>query len=478
MTEIVDRRRRQDDDAIVNRRRFLNRNKKHIRKAVEKSIGEGSIKDIGKKGTDVHVQKDTLKQPIIHHGKGGKVQKVFPWNKKFKAGDKVPVPKGGGGATGPKGSKDGEGEDDFVFHINEEEFLNYIFDDLELPDLIKRSEEKTTEVVFKNVGYTKTGSPSRISVRESFKQKKKRTLGADNKRLDKIFTLLEEAKSIYKEYDDSREPVSQEPEKWKPKKIKVKDLQEEVDSLKEKFNGCVNDNQRLRLSEIEDNIEGIENKRKVVNKWNENTDLKYRAIKQEEVPSTNAVMFCMMDVSGSMNEEMKNNAKIFYFMLYQFLKRQYEKTDIVFIRHHSEAKEVDEKEFFYSKETGGTVVSTALEKMQEIVDERYSSGGWNVYAAQASDGDNFGYDNPKTGELLEQLVKQSQAYFYTEVKNPNYRTDSSDIWDLYESVKSKNPNKMYMGKIFARNDVLKVFRGFFKKKTTNSPSNKAAAFNM
>jgi len=477
MTEVVDRRSRSDDDTIVNRRRFLERSKRSIHRAVEKAIGEGSIKDIGKGGVDVPVARDSLKEPVIHHGKGGEVRKVFPWNKKFQAGDVVPKPQGGGGSGGGSGdgeaSDSGEGEDDFIFHINEEEFLNYIFDDLELPDLIKTNEEKVKEYKFKNSGYTKSGTPSRLSIEESYKQKKKRTIAGDTKRSDEIISLLEEAKDIYSGYDDNPKDESNLPEKWVPKKIKIRDLNDEVEGLKEKFNSFVSQSQKMRLDEIDEEISAIGETSKVINAWNEATDLKYRSIVKEAVPSNNAVMFCLMDVSGSMDEEKKNNSKIFYFVLYQFLKRNYENTDVVFIRHHTEAEEVDEKEFFYGRETGGTMVSTVLEKMQEVVDERYSTSSWNIYAAQSSDGDNFTSDNPKTRDLLDKILPQVQGYFYTEVRGPMEKGRKSDIWDLYKDVQGKNSDKFYMGKIFERNDVLKVFRDFFKKKEGASPSTSA-----
>ena len=116
--------------------------------------------------------------------------------------------------------------------------------------------------------------------------------------------------------------------------------------------------------------------------------MRYRRFEPQPKPVAQAVMFCLMDVSGSMTEHMKDLAKRFFALLYLFLKRRYKHVDIVFIRHTHEAREVDEETFFYSPETGGTVVSTALEEMARIVDDRYPPDDWNIYAAQASDGDN------------------------------------------------------------------------------------------
>ena len=110
-----------------------------------------------------------------------------------------------------------------------------------------------------------------------------------------------------------------------------------------------------------------------------------------------------MDVSGSVDEHLKDLAKRFYSLLYLFLSRRYRYVEVVFIRHTHEAEEVDEDTFFNSRETGGTVVSTALEEMMRVVSDRFPPANWNIYAAQASDGDNLPIDNEKTVALLEEL---------------------------------------------------------------------------
>src|SRR5690606_30204263 len=129
-------------------------------------------------------------------------------------------------------------------------------------------------------------------------------------------------------------------------------------------------------------------------------DLKYNLLVKHPNPSSKAVMFCLMDVSGSMTQSTKDIAKRFFILLYLFLKRSYDKIEVVFIRHHTSAKEVDEEEFFYSRETGGTIVSSALTLMQEIMAERYPVNEWNIYAAQASDGDNWNDDSPLCRDIL------------------------------------------------------------------------------
>lgn len=131
-------------------------------------------------------------------------------------------------------------------------------------------------------------------------------------------------------------------------------------------------------------------------------DLRFNNYSKREIPSSQAVMFCLMDVSGSMDQATKDMAKRFYILLYLFLTRTYKNLEVVYIRHHTQAKEVDEHEFFYSQETGGTIVSSALKLMHEIQQARYPADEWNIYAAQASDGDNWADDSPTCRQLLEQ----------------------------------------------------------------------------
>ncbi|GAL10114.1 UPF0229 protein YeaH [Vibrio astriarenae] len=177
------------------------------------------------------------------------------------------------------------------------------------------------------------------------------------------------------------------------------------------------------------------------------------------MPSSQAVMFCLMDVSGSMDQATKDIAKRFYVLLYLFLNRRYENVEVVFIRHHTQAKEVDEHEFFYSQETGGTIVSSALKLMKEIVDERYPSSEWNIYAAQASDGDNWADDSPRCKELLvNKLLPTCQYYSYIEITRRSHQT----LWHEYEKVQSEFSN-FAMKNIRSTDDIFPVFRELFAK---------------
>jgi uncharacterized sporulation protein YeaH/YhbH (DUF444 family) len=180
-------------------------------------------------------------------------------------------------------------------------------------------------------------------------------------------------------------------------------------------------------------------------------------------------MFCLMDVSGSMSESMKDLAKRFFLLLHLFLSRKYEHVEIVFVRHTSQAKEVDEETFFRSTETGGTVVSSALEEMRRIVAERYPLEDWNIYAAQASDGDNYSGDSETCTRLLrDELLPLCQYFAYVEVVDEReagmFRSEAnaSALWRDYKVVADGNPN-FAMRRVFSKADIFPVFHQLFAK---------------
>jgi uncharacterized sporulation protein YeaH/YhbH (DUF444 family) len=174
-------------------------------------------------------------------------------------------------------------------------------------------------------------------------------------------------------------------------------------------------------------------------------------------------MFCLMDVSGSMTEHMKDLAKRFYKLLYLFLQRRYKNVQIVFIRHTHQAREVDEETFFMSTETGGTVVSTAFEEMMRVVAARYPRDQWNIYAAQASDGDNASNDNARAAALLKRQVLPACQYFaYLEVREEGSREVTTDLWRTYDQL-IKSGSVIAMRKVSQRAQIYPVFRALFAK---------------
>ena len=187
-------------------------------------------------------------------------------------------------------------------------------------------------------------------------------------------------------------------------------------------------------------------------------DLRYRSRVRTPVPTSKAVMFCLMDVSGSMDESRKDLAKRFFILLYLFLTRHYEKIDIVFIRHHTQAQEVDEQNFFHATETGGTVVSSALVLMEEIARARYPTSEWNIYGAQASDGDNWHHDSGRCRELLADKILPLCRYFaYVQVAE-----EEQNLWDEYATLAGET--KMFaIRKVTEASQIYPVFRDLFKK---------------
>jgi hypothetical protein len=173
-----------------------------------------------------------------------------------------------------------------------------------------------------------------------------------------------------------------------------------------------------------------------------------------------------MDVSGSMSEHMKDLAKRFYMLLYVFLTRRYRRVELVFIRHTDRAEEVDEETFFHDPASGGTLVSSALEAMHEIVRARYRPADWNIYAAQASDGDNSYADGEVTGRLLSDLILPVTQFFaYIEVGEDAGNETESALWTLYQGLRAHGAS-LSMRKVRKRSEIFPVFHELFHRRTS------------
>jgi uncharacterized sporulation protein YeaH/YhbH (DUF444 family) len=166
-----------------------------------------------------------------------------------------------------------------------------------------------------------------------------------------------------------------------------------------------------------------------------------------------------------MGEEEKILAKKFFLLLHLFLRRQYKDVDVVFVRHHEEAEECDEETFFTSRTSGGTVVSTAYEVVERVIADRYSPNDWNIYIAQASDGDNFGQDKDLARERLERVVRNAQFMAYIEISRRESDLmfiHETNLWEVISDVRSRYP-QIAMQMIYREGDVISVFRKFFKR---------------
>ncbi|HEX4975802.1 MAG TPA: YeaH/YhbH family protein [Pseudomonadales bacterium] len=423
MAYIIDRRTNGKNKSAVNRQRFLDRYKSHIKKAVSESITKRSITDV-EKGESISIPKKDISEPVIHHGAGGRRSVVHPGNKEFVKGDKIPRPQGGSGGGPGEGeaSDSGEGEDSFVFQITQEEFLDYLFDDLELPNLVKRQLAGIESFKLVHGGIISEGMPSRINIGRSMRSATARRTALGSASKKRLHALEEELQRILE-----TEPEFQD---------------------------------RRRLEEVRVEMEKLQRKIKRI-PFIDTFDLRYNLKIKQPQPVAKAVMFCIMDVSGSMTQVTKDIAKRFFILLYLFLKRNYKRIDVVFIRHHTTAKEVNEEDFFYSRETGGTIVSSALKLMDEVIKERYPPEQWNIYAAQASDGDNWNDDSPVCGQLLAKNILPMVQYFaYIEITPRQHQA----LWHEYEKIQQAFPQFFSMQQLVDAADIFPVFRELFQRK--------------
>ncbi|MCZ4338017.1 YeaH/YhbH family protein [Shewanella colwelliana] len=419
MANFIDRRLNAKGKSTVNRQRFINRYKQQIKKAVSDAVTRRSVTDVDK-GEKIGIPTRDISEPTFHQGRGGVRERVHPGNDQFTRGDKVDRPPQGGGQGSGQGdaSNSGEGQDDFVFQISKDEYLELLFEDLELPNLQNNRLNKLVEYQTYRAGFTNDGVPANINIVRSLRSSLARRIAMSSSKKAKLAALQAELETL-----ESTPGAQAE---------KILTLKQDIEELKKQI---------ARVPFID------------------TFDLRYNNFAKREVPSSQAVMFCLMDVSGSMDQATKDMAKRFYILLYLFLTRTYKNLDVVYIRHHTQAKEVDEHEFFYSQETGGTIVSSALKLMHEIQKERYPENEWNIYAAQASDGDNWADDSPTCRELLENKLLPVVRYFsYIEITNRAHQT----LWREYEALQKVHDN-IAVQHIKQAEDIYPVFRDLFKK---------------
>lgn len=423
MSYVIDRRLNGKNKSTVNRQRFLQRYRGHIKKAVEEAVGRRSITDM-EHGEQISIPGRDIDEPVLHHGRGGRQTIVHPGNKEFVAGERIPRPQGGGGGQGAgQASNSGEGMDDFVFQITQEEFLDFMFEDLELPNLVKRHLTGTDTFKTVRAGIANEGNPSRINIVRTLRSAHARRIALSGSSRAQLRALKAELERLRLE----------EPHNFGD----IKAAEEEIERLKARIN-------RVPFLDT--------------------FDLKYNLLVKHPNPSSKAVMFCLMDVSGSMTQSTKDIAKRFFILLYLFLKRNYDKIDVVFIRHHTSAKEVDEEEFFYSRETGGTIVSSALKMMQEIMAERYPANEWNIYAAQASDGDNWNDDSPLCRDILiSQIMPFVQYFTYVEITPREHQA----LWYEYNQVAEAFSDAFAQQQLVSAADIYPVFRELFQRRMTS-----------
>jgi uncharacterized protein len=422
MITIIDRRLAGKNKSIGNRERFLRRYKEQIKGAVKRAIDGRGIRDI-ERGEEIHIPRKDVSEPVFGHGQGGLRETVHPGNREYVKGDRIERPKGGQGGGSGKGQAgdQGEGEDDFTFALSKEEFMQVFFEDLALPHLVRTQLAETPEWKSQRAGFVSDGTPNNLHVVRSLRGAISRriAIGAGSRAEvremeDRLALLLAQTQP-----DDAGYGAE------------IKQLQVSIAALK------------ARLARIP---------------YLDPIDLRFRNRVRVPVPTSKAVMFCLMDVSGSMDEARKELSKRFFILLYLFLTRHYDKIDLVFIRHHTQAQEVDEEAFFHARETGGTVVSSALVLMEEIIRARYDPTQWNIYGAQASDGDNWHHDSGRCRELLaDKILPLVRYYAYVQVAD-----EEQNLWQEYSQLQDSSRH-FAMRKATEPSHIYPVFRDLFRK---------------
>ncbi len=434
MPIFIDRRLNPKDKSLGNRQRFLHRVRAELKRSVQEQIRAGKIADADGEHSVSLPAKGTSEPSFRDARDSGRRQHVLPGNKHFSPGDKMAKPGQGSGAGSSPGLT--ESEDDFRFVLSREEVLDLFFEDLELPDLVKLNLKEILAFKSRRAGFSASGSPTNISVARTMRNSLGRRIALQRPKRAEVEAILAELERIEAE---GTEPA------------------------------------RARAAALRAELERLERRRKVI-AFVDPVDIRFNRFDAQPLPNAKAVMFCLMDVSGSMGEREKDLAKRFFVLLHLFLKRRYDRTDIVFIRHTHTAQEVDEETFFYSTQSGGTVVSTALEEMQSIIAKRYPSQEWNIYAAQASDGDNLASDSERClGMLDNKIMRMCQYFAYVEIIDERESeifgsTDNgTSLWRSYLAVKERWPN-FDMSRIARAADIYPVFRQLFTRQPAQQRS--------
>ena len=428
----IDRRSNPKDKSLGNRQRFLRRARARIKEVVNQSVQDRNVTDAAT-GETITIPAKGIEEPQFRNARnGGNRSRVFTGNREYLTGDQIDKPQDGGAQGGKEGSDDGDGDEDFRFTLSKEEFLDLFFEDLELPDLVKTSLQEVHSVKLHRAGHSASGTPTNLNVLRTMRNAHGRRIALH-----------------------------------RPSRAAIERLEQEIAELRAR--PVLDDLEQARLMELEPQLEALLRKMRVV-PYIDPVDIRFNRYEKQPNPNTKAVMFCLMDVSGSMGEREKDLAKRFFMLLHLFLERRYKRIEVVFIRHTHHAEEVDEQTFFYSPETGGTVVSTALIEMRRIVKERFPTGEWNIYAAQASDGENFSGDSERCHDLMvKEIMPLVQYYAYIEILDEREFDIFQDarsgaaLWRAYQEVADGWRN-FAMKRIAKPGDIYPVFRELFAHK--------------
>jgi len=404
------------DRSAEDRRRHRQLVEDSIKKNIGNIIAEESI--IGqRKDKKIKIPIKSIKEYQFIYGKNNSGTGSGTGDEK--RGDKVGEAQGQGQGQGSGQAGNQEGEDYYETEITIDELINYLFDDLNLPDLDrKRIGELESTRYSKRSGFQRKGIPPRLAKKRSIIEKIKRKQGYER-------TLREIAENSS---SDEIENVNDE---------------QLVDD------GTINDG----------NVETVPKRFPFIE-----DDLRYWRVREEHKKDYNAVVICIMDVSGSMDQSKKYLARSFYFLLYQFIRLKYANVEVAFVAHTTVAKEVSENEFFHKGESGGTYISSGYEKALEIIEQRYNPSSWNIYAFHCSDGDNWSEDNAKALEYANKLCEVCNLFGYGEIVPGYYSSVSTIKSEFQKGVKHKNFSIVTMTK---KEDVLPGLKKLLEKDDSN-----------
>jgi uncharacterized sporulation protein YeaH/YhbH (DUF444 family) len=420
LTSVIVDRRAQKGKSTANRQRLLKRLDGALKAQLGKMVARHKLQDTGQTAEVTIERKDATEPRLILDPASGASGRIVPGNDKYRIGDKITNSSSQGQGRGNgdgTGDGDSDEEDTFRFVLSRTEYLSLLFDDLELPALVKKDLLEIDENRFRRGGVVRYGNPGSVCVTRTFKASIGRRLAAEAQHAQ----AMEEAEAA-------------------------------LAAARATGDRALIGAAELALDEVCRRTGEIA--------FLDPIDLRHRSLVEVQSPCTAAVMFCLMDVSSSMDETRKDLAKRFFLLLHLFLTRKYKKVDLVFIRHTDEAQEVDEDTFFNGTQAGSTKVLSALAKMNEIIASRYPSSSYNIFGAQASDGDSFGGDSTESSTYLHsQLLPLSRYFVYAEVGS-NPLQGSTSLWSAYRDIKSDRFN---MASVNARNEVYPALAKLFQR---------------
>lgn len=410
---IIDRRKTNKNKSVGNRQKFIKRYKSRIKRSVDAISDTKGITDI-LKDRKITIDQDEIEEPNFNFDMStGERDVIFTGNKTLQKGDKIRKPPESD-EDGTEGSDTGEGFNEFSFTLTKEEFLELYFSDMKLPDFIKESMKGSHKWKMKRSGYSKEGIPPRLDLLKTLKQSMAR-------------------------------------------RIATKSICECVPEINATRWAAIGQDDCVKCEGT-----GIKNQR-----YLDDIDLRYKHFTKYPFPVKQATMILLMDVSGSMGEFEKMLAKKFFLLLYLFLNKVYKNVDVIFISHTQDAQEVTEHEFFYSQETGGTIVSSGLQKAKDIIDSRINLNETNVYIAQASDGDNWPGEENTVTSLMEDLLSKVQYFAYIQTEEARRREQKArygvnDIYTLYAELQAKHIN-LRAKNVNSEAEVYPVLRSLFEE---------------